>query len=303
MKKIIIYNEEMIFINGIVTWTMNVCKNLKDIYNITVLSNKWSSKVRSQFDLMVNTNIYKDDEIFECDTLLSSFNFKDIPSNIKYEKNYVILHCNYGEMAFDYKFNPNYNYIAVSRLAAEGFEKVHGMECNYIEGIFDNITLPRKNILKLISCTRMLTWKGSERMYKLEDELRRNNIKYRWENYCDLDILSIDTINKHKNSSIVPLRALDHDTLLDYISEADYLVQLSDTEGFCFAVHEALSVGTPVITTDIPAFELVQNEYNGYKLPLDMKEIPINKIVNNIPTNFTYESKYDEIKSKWCSLL
>jgi glycosyltransferase involved in cell wall biosynthesis len=40
----------------------------------------------------------------------------------------------------------------------------------------------------------------------------------------------------------------------DYIADADYLVQLSDTEAWSYSVLESLSLGTPVITTPIPCF-------------------------------------------------
>jgi glycosyltransferase involved in cell wall biosynthesis len=35
--------------------------------------------------------------------------------------------------------------------------------------------------------------------------------------------------------------------IYDDLRRADYVVQLSDTESFCYTMVEALSVGTPVI--------------------------------------------------------
>ena len=50
--------------------------------------------------------------------------------------------------------------------------------------------------------------------------------------------------------------------ITDYIADADYLVQLSNTEGYCYAVAEALTLGTPVIVTDLPVFR--EMEIQGF---------------------------------------
>ena len=61
----------------------------------------------------------------------------------------------------------------------------------------------------------------------------------------------------------------------DYIAEADYLVQLSDTEGYCYSVMEAWLLGTMTITTPVISFYeqgLVDGE-NGYIIDFDMPDI------------------------------
>ena len=100
--------------------------------------------------------------------------------------------------------------------------------------------------------------------------------------------------------------AIDHYRLRSYICGSDYLVQLSDGEGYCYAVHEALADGTAVIVTDIDAFkEIIQNGYNGYKVPLDMnpENIPINNIINNIPQHFGFNQDISGIEEKWKKIL
>ena len=82
-----------------------------------------------------------------------------------------------------------------------------------------------------------------------------------------------------------------HD-IFDYIVEADYGVQLSDTEGYCYFVNECLQYGTPVISTNYPSiYESVEDGKNGYLLDMDLSNLDINKIVNCIPENFTYKEK------------
>ena len=93
----------------------------------------------------------------------------------------------------------------------------------------------------------------------------------------------------------------------DYIADVDYLVQLSDSEAFCYSVHEALQYGTPVIVTDIDVFKnVVINGYNGYKFKLDMSNVDkkmLDKIVNHVPGGFAYNENFDELENKWFEVL
>ena len=82
--------------------------------------------------------------------------------------------------------------------------------------------------------------------------------------------------------------------ILDYVANADYLVQLSDNEGFCYSVVEALCAGTPVIVTPCPVFDeigLVDGE-NCYKVPFDMKNFDVKKLLGE-PLKFEYRPPQD----------
>lgn len=70
----------------------------------------------------------------------------------------------------------------------------------------------------------------------------------------------------------------------ELINQSDYLVQLSDTEGFAYSVYEALQMKTPCIITPFKSGnEQITDGVNGYIVPFDMNNIDLNKIVNNIP--------------------
>lgn len=88
--------------------------------------------------------------------------------------------------------------------------------------------------------------------------------------------------------------------IIDYIANADYLVQLSDNEGYCYSVIEALTAGVPVLVTPCPVFDELQikDGEHGYFLPFDMKNLPLNKIYNNIP-----QVQYTPPKDRWDELL
>ena len=162
-----------------------------------------------------------------------------------------------------------------------------------VETMYNPYTVkkPRK-VLHLISATRLSPDKGYNRMLWLADALEKADIPYLWTIYTDQPR---DT----GHPSMVCLEPrLD---ILDFIANADYLVQLSDSEGYSYSIVEALSVGTPVICTEfgVAAEQGVENGKTGFILPFDMSNIPVEEIYKGVK-KFKYapmESHYEEILS------
>jgi glycosyltransferase involved in cell wall biosynthesis len=68
------------------------------------------------------------------------------------------------------------------------------------------------------------------------------------------------------------------------IEKADYLVQLSCSEGFCYSVYEAMQCKTPSLITPFSSGkEQIIDGKNGYILPFEMDNIDFDKIINKIP--------------------
>jgi glycosyltransferase involved in cell wall biosynthesis len=68
------------------------------------------------------------------------------------------------------------------------------------------------------------------------------------------------------------------------IKNCDYLVQLSDTESFCYSAYEALQRNVPVILTDFPeARNLVDDGENGFIVDMDLSNLDVDRIFNNKP--------------------
>lgn len=83
--------------------------------------------------------------------------------------------------------------------------------------------------------------------------------------------------------------------IIDDIAKADFLVQLSDNEGYCYSIVEALNLHVPVIVTPIPVFkEIGLDETNSITLNFDLSNID-NVIDRMLNTNFdfTYYPKQD----------
>ena len=134
-------------------------------------------------------------------------------------------------------------------------------------------------------------------MLKLAQELKKANIKFRWTIFTDLNLYGKKPFDLEEIVYMKP----SHD-FMDYIVEADYGVQLSDTEGYSYFINECLQYGTPAICTNFPsAYESIEDSINGYILDMNLSNLDIEKIVNNIPKNFTYIEKGTE--KDWIKLL
>lgn len=67
----------------------------------------------------------------------------------------------------------------------------------------------------------------------------------------------------------------------ELIPNYDYLVQLSDCEGFAYSINEALQRKVPVIVTPFPSgFEQVIDGVNGYRVPFKVVEFDHFKLLN-----------------------
>ena len=121
----------------------------------------------------------------------------------------------------------------------------------------------------------------------LAKELKKANVKFRWTIFTDLNLYNQKPFDMEEIVYMQP----SHD-LWDYIVEADYGVQLSDTEGYSYFINECLEYGTPVITTNFPSiYESVEDGKNGYILDMELSNLDIDKIVNHIPKDFKYVEK------------
>lgn len=160
-----------------------------------------------------------------------------------------------------------------------------------IETMYNPYTVKKpKKVLNLISATRLTPEKGFDRMVKLADALDEAGIPFHWTVYTDIP-------REFPNKSVAVMKhRLD---ILDFIADADYLVQLSDTEGYSYSIVEALSVGTPVICTEIPvaAEQGIVDGVTGFILPFDMSRIPVKEIYKGMRRKKVEprESNYDEV--------
>ena len=290
--KLIIFHKWILKMGGVETFIYNFCVTMRNYYDITVMYE--SSDINQLARMYPYVDIEKLDPTkdYHADIVINNTaSWVKFPDNIHAEKIFTIIHCDYTDfMKFGVKpfLNVGHEFICVKGFARDSYEKLFNVKCDLIEGTLQPDLKPNK-ILHLISATRLTAEKGAERMKFFMQKLRESGIKFDWK------VFTNDKFEVNYPEVMIMKPCYD---VIDYIADADYLVQLSDTEALCLSVREALSVGTPVIVTDIPGFDYIEEGKMGYKFKLDMSNIDIDKIYHNIPTVKWSEDK-QAIMDKW----
>lgn len=303
-KSIGLYVKALRFYNGVTSWIYNFANGLYNDYHIVLYTECISLKLRHQFEHIISVVKLDPEAEYECDVLINNSIMTPLPESIHYKDRFNIIHCDYAHFydSNEIDLDPKQKYIAVSSEVAKNSELTFGIKCDTIEGLF--VQRPRRmrhKVLHLVSATRFTPYKGFANFAALATRLKDAGILFEWRLYCDNDTgLQPDSI---PCPEMVKLPAVSNNVLMNYLADADYVIQLSDSEGFGMIVHEALMVGTPVIVSDTPVFtKYVTNGVNGYIVPHNIDEFDVN-VLHEIPRSFVYPSKFEEIHSKWCSLL
>ena len=276
----IFYFDRLNKIGGVETFFYEIAKKYCD-NDITVFYSYGDLKQIQRLKKYIRVIKYTGQKI-KCKKAFFNYNLKPI-DNIEAEKYYEIIHANYRDLGVRPNVHDKINeYIGVSQSVCDVFTELTGLPCTLC---YNPITIEKpKRVLYLISATRLTAEKGKNRILKLAKALDDAEIPYIW------TIFTNDT------------RAIQHPRIIfmkpqlnirDYIAKADYTVQLSDTEAYCYTMIESLLLNVPVIVTPWDCLkELnITNEY-GFILPFDMTNIPVNEIYNK-KFNFKYNLKPD----------
>lgn len=281
--QIIIYTSKTFAIGGIETFIYNFCMNMKDYYDIIVLYDDMHisqiNRLKKEVCVLKNNPLRR----IICDTLIINRITDCAPSNVSFNKKIQMVHS--CKLENYYKIPTDNDYVVpVSEVAYNSYN-TNINNCNVINNLTYN-SKPNK-ILKLISGTRLTFEKGEERMIKLAKKLKDNDIPFMWYMFTEKHL-------KENVDGIIYMKPTLN--IRDYIADCDYLVQLSDSEGFCYSIVEALELGVPVITTPITVLDEIgfKDKKHGYIVPFNMsvsKDL-INDIYNNIPKiNYKYNNK------------
>ena len=268
-------------IGGIETFFYNLAKKYQD-WDITIYYMSGDSNQIKRLKKYVRVKKYKGEKII-CEKVFFNFNL-DIIDKVEAKEYIQIAHGDYKAMNVKPNTHPKIKkYLGVSKQVCATYEEITGFDT---ELVYNPIEIDKpKKVLHLISATRLTKEKGRNRIVELARILDEAKIPYIWTIFTD------DT-NVIDNENVIYMKPKLN--IIDYIASADYLVQLSDNEGYCYSVVEALCVGTPVIVTKCPVFiEIgVENDKNGWILDFDMSNIPIEDIYNK-QLKFKYTPKED----------
>lgn len=291
--KNVIYFPSFNAVGGVETFCYEMGLKYGKEYDITVLFRNGDPAQMKKISEVARVIRYREGDEVYCDTFIFGWGF-DILDHVHAKEYIQTFHADY----INRHLNPCDDKRVTKRFGvAENTTngiREHFEWAKDIETMYNPYTVKKPHkVLKLVSATRLTPEKGFDRMVTLAKKLDEAGIPFHW-------LVFTDKPREFPNKSVTVLPArLD---VLDFIADADYLVQLSDTEGYSYSIVEALSVGTPVIVTDIPVAteQGVVNGKTGFILPFDMGDIPVEQIYKGL-RKFTYmprESHYEMVLVK-----
>ena len=287
----ILYVSDIAEIGGVETFVFEMVKKYKDL-DIAVVYKTASKNQLCRIEQYCRTYKFTGQTI-RCKVAVINYD-SSIVDFIKEGKIYMTIHADYTDPA--YKSYPYLDeritgYIGITKYICESFEKKFGKKCMLS---YNPLFIEDKKRLVLVSATRLSRVKGRDRMIKLADALDKANIDYVWY------VFTNDTKEMSNENVIYMKPRLD---AYKWIKEADYLVQLSDTEACSYAINEALYQNTAIIVTPLPYLSEigVKDGKNAYIMNFDCSNVDeIVEKIEKVP-KFEFEplkDNYNKILAK-----
>lgn len=284
--QVLLYTSYLHIIGGIETFIYNFIELMSEHYSIGVYCPRMPKEVTDR--ISQKAKVYQSCAPISCNTLIMVRMMDEMPQNVKYTKSIRMCHAT--------KSNPSWfirqdcdKIVHVSEVSKQTFESSGDV-------IHNPLLKTDQKALIFVSATRipaMDKGKNAERIIQLAKMLNDARIPFLWFNFSDQSI---------PNAPKGLLNVGTYQNVQPYIAKADYLVQLSDQEGFGLSVLEALINHTAVICTPFGTTkELgVKHGVNGYIVPFDMR-FDVHMLLD-VP-QFTYTYDNDAIVKKWCKLI
>ena len=302
-EKEVVYEKNIVYVgdycngqfNGYITWLNQIGKCFGEEFPITILYDNIYEPTKKTFQKYFKVIQQEEDKNYVCNRLLVTYSTYYYPKNIiVLDENYVFIHGNMAdyENARKYYYDNYTKYIAVSKIAAD--KAVGYFPTEHIDYILNPLRLDKRSIsrhLTLVSAQRNDPIKKLERFHIIAEILDEENIPYTWNVFTDSSPREERVFNGliYRPSVQNPL---------PYIKDADYYVQLSDSEAYCYSVVEALSLGTKVIVTPLECFqELDIDEKNSFVIPFSYFD-PENKELLRDKVKEIYSQQDEKIDYK-----
>lgn len=267
----LIYFSHINSIGGIETWLYNLSVLYKD-RDITLIYKTGAMPQINRISQNIRCIKWDGAQTFECKELLICFNREIIPF-IKADRISMVLHGDYLDMVkrkqltmsalpIDERID---RYIGVSAHVCDSWKELTGIDAQLCYN--PNLPVKQNRVVRLCSAQRLTREKGGQRIRKLANALEQllTDDKWVWDIFTDSKKEFI-----HDNVRFFDSRQ----DITDFYSGYDWFVALSDNEGYCYSVVEALMRGVPCCVTDIPVFnELGLDDSNSIRLNLDCSNI------------------------------
>jgi glycosyltransferase involved in cell wall biosynthesis len=252
--KNIIYVEDScnITFNGYITWILEIAKTFPTL-EITIIYTSINEITLQRFSKYFNCIEYNPNLNYTCDKLITTYSTYFYPNNIySLEGNYIFIHGNMSDYKSARKFYDDIydRYIAVSKIAQKTAKGYFPQEVEYIYNPYTHEQDSIRPHLKLVSAIRNSPEKGINRIKQMAAILDAENIPYTWQIFTN--------ILEPNQGGLIFRQGIPN--VIEYIADADYLVQLSSSEALAYSFVEALSCGTKIIATPLPALKELNAE-------------------------------------------
>lgn len=263
-------------LGGIETWYYNISKAYND-YDITILYRQGNEKQLARLRKNIRCIKWDGQSHITCKRLFVNFDYIILDFATADEVIFV-CHGDYkGLIATGHTKaihlhalanNKRINkYLACSQTACDSFYEITGVkpELCYNPVVIDE---PKKS-LRLAIAQRMTDEKGRSRILKLIKELDR---------YClihDTDYtLEMFTNDNHPVENPHVFYRTPNLDVNRFFGDYDFVISLTDAEGYGYTVVESLTRGTPVVATPCPVFaELGLTPKNSITLNFDCSNV------------------------------
>lgn len=289
---------------GINTANRHIAKAFTD-YNLGFIVD--ARDMATALDLARYCDVIIDDgkQRYESDVfILSNYNAGSlILPRVKARKIYTLVHADFASLfnhkvMNKFKWQPdarNDKVLAVSETAQKGLETTFGVESIVVPNILTPIDTERKVFIIL---SRAGKEKGIERVIELYDRFAAAGKDFCFF-ICSESVDPSVKADIEKRERIVFIKPTAYNQEL--IKGADYLIQLSLGETYCYSIREALQRQVPVIVSDIPEFnKIVQDGKNGFILKDDFSNLDVNKIFNS---KLKFKPYTEQIPDVWYKVL
>ena len=284
--KILIYTSYLHIIGGIETFLFNFIDLMSPAHDIGVVCPRMPAPIEEK--LRAKVKVFKTTTSLSCDTLIMVRKMDPRPVFVRYDYSIRMVHACKADPSSTILHDCD-RIVHVSQASKDSFKSDGDV-------IHNALIKNDKRALLLVSATRIPALdkgKNAERMLKLAGMLRDNEIPFLWFNFSDAPL---------SNAPKGFINVGTFHELQPYIARADYLVQLSDHEGFGFSVLEALINSTAVLCTEFETVHelgVVDGE-NGYILPFDLN-FDVEKLIKVPEFNYTWDNT--KIRKQWEKLL
>lgn len=286
-KSVLIHHTELYKIGGIETAAQHISRAFAD-YNITFVVGK-NADTTQVLELSKRHSVILDNDKrrYTADVLIL-MNYdgaQKIINRVDAPKVYQFVHADWENLLklgtfknFRLQIHPRVDKVlAVSETAQKGLKTAFGID----SVVVPNVLCPvEKERLVFLVLSRATNEKGIETMLDMFDrfEAAGKDFVVFLCSPIEQAVKPIqDRIRESRHIFILPASPYNQDLL----KGADFLIQLSHNESYCYSVREALQRKVPCIVSDIPELaKLIRDGENGYVLKPDLSNLDIDKIFN-----------------------